>query len=67
MKINRITFKVILLVAMIISLSVVSSRMHADVEGTGTCGGASVTIPFTMDALSLYGKRAIYRRSARSR
>jgi hypothetical protein len=44
MKINRrIATKVTLLVMLAAALSVASSRLRAD---TGTCGGASITLPF---------------------
>ena len=45
MNINRrIAIRVSLLVTLAVALSVASSRHHAD---TGTCGGTSITLPFT--------------------
>ncbi len=45
MKVNRsIVFRVVVLISLIGSLTVLSSRLQAD---TGSCGGVTVTLPFT--------------------
>jgi hypothetical protein len=45
MKFNRsIILRAVLLISLIISLTVLSGRLQAD---TGSCGGVSVTLPFT--------------------
>src|SRR5215471_10307814 len=45
MKINRqLAIRIVLLVSLIINLTVISTRHHAD---TGTCGGVTTTVPFT--------------------
>src|SRR2546429_9997575 len=45
MRINtEITRKIAVLVTIMVSLTLLSNRLRAD---TGTCGGASVTLPFT--------------------
>ncbi|HWP44249.1 MAG TPA: S-layer homology domain-containing protein [Blastocatellia bacterium] len=50
MRSNRsITVRIILLFLLVVSLVGLSSRMQAD---TGTCGGASLTLPFTDVAVS---------------
>ena len=41
---KRIRYRALLLVAAVVGLSLVSSQMRAD---TGSCGGASITLPFT--------------------
>ena len=40
---SRIAIRATVLITLAIALSVVSSRLRADV---GTCGGASTTLPF---------------------
>jgi hypothetical protein len=45
MKLNRSIFvRAVVLIALMTSLTVLASRMKAD---TGSCGGVSVTLPFT--------------------
>src|SRR5215471_2171656 len=45
MKFNRkLAVRIALLVSLIINLTVISTRHHAD---TGTCGGQTTTVPFT--------------------
>ncbi len=45
MQLNRvIVIRAVVLVSLMVSLTIVSSRMKAD---TGTCGGMTVTLPFT--------------------
>jgi hypothetical protein len=45
MKNNRtLATRMILLVSFVVALTMTSSRLHAD---TGTCGGATTTLPFT--------------------
>src|SRR5262250_2948337 len=41
---HRLAFRISLLVSLILALTLASTRRHAD---TGTCGGQSVTLPFT--------------------
>ena len=48
MNINlAIAIRLSLLVSLALVLSAASSRLHADVQDTGTCGGVTVTLPFT--------------------
>ena len=48
MNINgAIAIRLSLLVSLAVVLSAASSRLHADVQDTGTCGGVTVTLPFT--------------------
>lgn len=50
MKLNRsrrVTRRAIALMALLGTLTAASTRLRADVETVGTCGGISVTIPFT--------------------
>src|SRR6185503_10399804 len=45
MKLNsRITLRIALFLFLVLSLTLLSTRMRAD---TGSCGGVSVTLPFT--------------------
>src|SRR5215472_14323738 len=41
---RQLAIRIVLLVSLIINLTVVSTRHHAD---TGTCGGQMITLPFT--------------------
>src|SRR5215469_436581 len=41
---RRISFRITLLVSLIVVLTLMSTRHHAD---TGSCGGQTVTVPFT--------------------
>jgi hypothetical protein len=41
---SRSTFRAALVIALILIITIASSRLRAD---TGTCGGASITLPFT--------------------
>jgi hypothetical protein len=40
-----IAVRFLLLISLIVSLTVLSSRLQAD---TGSCGGATTTLPFTV-------------------
>lgn len=45
---NRsISLRTSLLISLVVTGSIASGRLHADVQDTGTCGGGSVTLPFT--------------------
>src|SRR5215467_2977393 len=45
MKYNRkLAVRIVLLLSLIINLTVISTRHHAD---TGSCGGQTITLPFT--------------------
>ena len=51
MNINgAIAIRLSLLVSLAVVLSAASSRLHADVQDTGTCGGVTVTLPFTVSS-----------------
>src|SRR5215471_13543018 len=41
---HRLAFRISLLVSLILALTLASTRRHAD---TGTCGGETITLPFT--------------------
>ena len=41
---HRLTSRISLLVSLILALTLISTRHHAD---TGTCGGVTTTVPFT--------------------
>lgn len=43
---RRVTYRAVALIAFIATMTA-STRMRADVETVGNCGGASITIPFT--------------------
>jgi hypothetical protein len=44
MKINQLPFRIGLLIVLIIGLTILATRLHAD--STGTCSGQMITIPF---------------------
>jgi hypothetical protein len=41
---GRLTIRLVLLASLVMGLTLISTRLHAD---TGTCGGQSITLPFT--------------------
>src|SRR5215210_1042300 len=47
MKTNQLSLRIALLIMLVLNLTILSTRLQADVETTGTCSGASVTLPFT--------------------
>ena len=52
MKINRLsTFRASLMIALLLIITIASSRLRAD---SGTCGGATTTLPFTDVAGSIF-------------
>src|SRR5262249_44730392 len=44
MRINRLSTRIALLALLVLALTILSTRHYAD---TGTCGGQSITLPFT--------------------
>jgi S-layer family protein len=44
---KRFRFRATLLILLMVSVTLLSTRMQADIEDTGTCQGATVTLPFT--------------------
>ncbi|HXG67960.1 MAG TPA: hypothetical protein VNO70_22875 [Blastocatellia bacterium] len=44
---RRIARRAIALLALLVAATALSTRLRADIETTGTCGGASITIPFS--------------------
>ena len=44
---DSIAVRTSLLIALVVTVSITSGRLHADVQDTGTCGGVTVTLPFT--------------------
>lgn len=44
---KRITCRAVALIALLAAVTVVSTRLRADVETIGTCGGVNTSIPFT--------------------
>jgi hypothetical protein len=44
---RRVAWRAIALTALLVALTAASTRVRADIETTATCGGVSVTLPFT--------------------